>query len=390
MRRPRLPAGPVDVTIALVCYLAAAVEAATMPDLRGALVPNLVALAALNGALVWRRRHPLATVGAVIAAATAQAALLTDASQFSTTFLVLLLSAYSVAAYADGRRALLGLAGSWAVVCIVNVLSRDDMGFGDYLFPCALATFAWLAGRAVRHRSRLAEELHEVALRAEEDRETHRRAAVAAERRRVAREMHDIVAHSISVMVVQAGGARRILERDPQRAAEAAALIERTGRDALAEMRLLLGVLRPGEQRPGREPQPGMAGLEQLVGRARAAGLPVELRVDGSRPELPQGLDLAAYRIVQEALTNALRHAGAAPTEVVVRYGPAALELVVADRGPAGGPPPVAAGARGHGLVGMRERARLYGGELHAGPRPGGGFEVRARLPLHDAELAAV
>lgn len=387
MRRPRLPAGPVDVTIALVCWAAAAVEAATMPDLRGPLVLNLVALAALNGPLVWRRRHPLGTVGAVIVAATVQAALLTDASQFSTTFLVLLLSAYSVAAYADGRRALLGLAGSWVVVCVVNVLSRDDMGFGDYLFPCGMATFFWLAGRAVRHRSRLAEELHEAAARAEEDREAHRRAAVADERRRVAREMHDIVAHSISVMVVQAGGARRILERDPERAAEAAALIERTGRDALAEMRLLLGVLRPGEQRPGREPQPGMAGLEQLVERARAAGLPVALRVEGTRPELPQGLDLAAYRIVQEALTNALRHAGAAPTEVVVRYGPAALELEVADRGAAAAPAP---GTGGHGLVGMRERARLYGGELHAGPRPGGGFEVRARLPLHDAELAAV
>jgi signal transduction histidine kinase len=385
MRRPRLPAGPVDVTIALVCYAAAAVEAVVMPDLEGPLALNLLALAALNAPLVWRRRHPLVTVAGVLVAATVQAALLTDASQFSTTFLVLLLSAYSVAAYADERRALIGLAGTWAVVCLVNVLSPDDMGVGDYLFPCAMGTFFWLAGRAVRHRSRLAEELHEAALRAEEDREAHRRAAVADERRRVAREMHDIVAHSISVMVVQAGGARRILERDPERAAEAAALIASTGRDALAEMRLLLGVLGPGEGRPGREPQPGLAGLRALVERARAAGLPVELRVEGPRPELPQGLDLAAYRIVQEALTNALRHAGAAPTEVVVRYGPVALELVVSDRGPA-----AAAGAAGHGLVGMRERARLYGGELHAGPRPGGGFEVRARLPLHDAELAAV
>jgi signal transduction histidine kinase len=387
MRRPRLPAGPVDVAIALACFAAAAAEAATMSDLQGPLTLNLVALAALNAPLVWRRRHPLAAVAGLMVAATAQAALLTDASQFSTTFLTLLLIAYGVAAYADGRRAVLGLAGTWAVVGAVNVLSSDDMAFGDYLFPCAMAGFFWLAGRAVRHRSRLAEELHEAALRAEEDRESHRRAAVADERRRVAREMHDIVAHSISVMVVQAGGARRILERDPRRAAEAAALIERTGRDALAEMRLLLGVLRPGDQRPGREPQPGMAGLESLVERARAAGLPVELRVEGRRPELPQGLDLAAYRIVQEALTNALRHAGAAPTKVVVRYGAAALELEVADRGRPAAP---AAAPGGQGLVGMRERARLYGGELHAGPRPGGGFAVRARLPLHDAELAAV
>jgi signal transduction histidine kinase len=394
VRRPRLPAWPVDIAIVGILFATGAIEAATMDDLRGPLAANLLALAAVTAPLAWRRRHPLAALGAIIAAASVQAAALTDATVFGSTFLVLLLGAYSVGAYAADRRALLGLLGLLALVCVVNVLSVESMAVGDYVWPAAVALFCWLAGRATRHRARLAEELHEAAVRAEEDREAHRRAAVAAERRRVAREMHDIVAHSISVMVVQAGGGRRILDRDPQRAAEAAARIEQAGREALAEMRRLLGVLHPEERAPEREPQPGMAGLEALVERARGAGLPVALHVEGERPELSQGLDLAAYRIVQEALTNALRHAGGAPAEVLVRYGPDAIELEVADRGRGPAAPPGAAaggaGPAGHGLVGMRERAQLYGGELHAGPRPGGGFTVRARLPVGDPALMAV
>jgi signal transduction histidine kinase len=390
--RRKLATWPVDVTAVAVLFAVGALEAVAIDDLRGPLGLNIVALAALTAPLAWRRRQPLAVVGAIIAVATVQAAVLTDASRFTSTFLVLLLSAYSAGAYAEARGAFVGLLGLFALISVVNVLAAEHMGVGDYLFPSGLSLLCWLAGRATRHRSRLAEELHEAAVRAEEDREAHRRAAVAGERRRVAREMHDIVAHSISVMVVQAGGARRILERDPRRAAEAAARIEQTGRDALAEMRRLLGVLRPEERRSEREPQPGMAGVGALVERARGAGLPVALRVEGERPELPQGLDLAAYRIVQEALTNALRHAGGAPAEVLVRYGPDAIELEVADRGPGPRLPP-ATGARdpgpaGHGLVGMRERAQLYGGELHAGPRPGGGFAVRARLPVRDPALA--
>jgi signal transduction histidine kinase len=392
MRRPKLPAWPVDITIAGVLFAVGAIEAATIHDLRGPLTLNILALAAVTAPLVWRRRHPLAVLGAILAVATVQAAALTDASVFTSTFLVLLLGAYSVGAYTEAGRALLGLLGLFALVSMVNLLAAESMGVSDYVWPAAVALFCWLAGRATRHRARLAEELHEAAVRAEEDREAHRHAAVAGERRRVAREMHDIVAHSISVMVVQAGGARRILERDPQRAAEAAARIEQTGRDALAEMRRLLGVLRPEERRPEREPQPGMAGLEALVERARGAGLPVALRVDGERPDVSQGLDLAAYRIVQEALTNALRHAGGAPAEVLVRYGPDVIELEVADRGRGPAGPPATGGGDdrlvGHGLVGMRERAQLYGGELHAGPRAGGGFAVRARLPVRDPALA--
>jgi signal transduction histidine kinase len=384
VRRPRLPAGPVDTAIALAIFVVGVIEAPTIDDLRGPLGWNIVALAAIILPLAWRRRRPLTVLAVVMAVAAVQAAVLTDASRFTATFLVLLLAAYSVASYSEERAAVIGLVGLFALVCLVNVTAAAAMGVGDYLFPCGLALISWLAGRATRHRARLAAELHEAAVRAEEEREAHRSAAVADERRRVAREMHDIVAHSISVMVVQAGGARRILERDPQRAEEAAARIERTGREALTEMRRLLGVLQPDERPVTREPQPGLAGLEALVERSRAAGLEVTLRVEGERPELPGGLDLAAYRVVQEALTNCLRHAGGAPAEVTVRYGDEALELEIADRGP--GPVERVDGGRGHGLVGMRERMRLYDGEIDAGPRPGGGFRVRARVPVRAGE----
>jgi signal transduction histidine kinase len=254
----------------------------------------------------------------------------------------------------------------------------------DFLFPTSFAVIAWVAGRAVRVRSQLTEELHEAAARAEEEHEAELARAAADERRRIAREMHDVVAHSVSVMVVQAGGARRILGRDPGRAIDAAVNIEETGRAALVEMRRLLGMLGNGEDAV-RTPQPTLAEVGTLVRRSQEAGQPVELTVLGEPRSLPPGVDLAAYRVVQEGLTNALRHANGSATQITVRWAPDAIELAVADRGPGG------AGAGiggGHGLIGMRERVRLYGGELWTGPRTGGGFEIRARIPL-EAEVTA-
>ena len=197
------------------------------------------------------------------------------------------------------------------------------------------------------------------------------------ERKRIAREMHDVVAHSMSVMVVQAGGARRILERDPLRARDAAELIAGTGREALVELQRLLGVL---HLEPAAAPT--LDGLDGLLERARAAGLPVALTVDGERRRLPDGIEHAAYRVVQEAITNAIKYADAAPTEVHVCYRRQAVELQVSDRGPGAGAPGRVGGG-GHGLVGMRERVRIFGGELHTGRRAGGGFEVRARIPVN-------
>jgi signal transduction histidine kinase len=344
----------------------------------GPLGLNMLVIAALTLPLALRRQHTIAVAVWIMAMAVVQSAWLTPVESLVSPYLLLLLNAYSVAAYLHQPTAAFGLLVCLAGISGVNVV-MDTATAGDYFFPGMFAVIAWLCGRAVRVHTRLTEELHEAAVRAREAGEEHARSAVAAERRRIAREMHDVVAHSVSVMVVQAGGARRILDRDPARAVEAAARIEETGRAAMVEMRGLLGILHAGDEHAAAlAPQPTLRNLAALVANAREAGLPVELREEGEPRSLPAGVDLAAYRVVQEALTNAIKHAGAAPTEVAVRWGETHLELEIVDRGA----PADEVNGSGHGLVGMEERMRLYDGELRTGRRDGGGFEVIARLPL--------
>ena len=238
---------------------------------------------------------------------------------------------------------------------------------------------AWLLGAYARTRRLYVAALSERADRAEREREENAAAAVASERARIARELHDIVAHSVSVMVVQAEAADEMLNRQaPERARAPVWKIQETGRAALTDMRRMLGLLREADSRPALVPQPGIANLELLLAKVRESGLPVELEVQGRPEPLPPGVDLSAYRIVQEALTNSLRYAGRAHARVVVRYGRGALELEVTDDGPG----EAGDSNGGHGLIGMRERVALFGGELDAGPVPGRGFRVRARLPL--------
>ncbi|HEV3463585.1 MAG TPA: histidine kinase, partial [Actinomycetota bacterium] len=262
-------------------------------------------------------------------------------------------------------------------------------------------------------RQRLAEALAARTVELEREREERAKLAVAEERARIARELHDVVAHSVSVMVVQAGAARRTLATSPGQATTALGQIESTGRQALVEMRRLLGLLRDGdgdgedgEVAAALTPQPSLAHLESLAAAAREAGLPVEIVVEGEPRPLPAGVDLSAYRIVQEALTNSLKHTGPARASVRLCYGREALEVQVLDDGPGPGAAPgggglavvtlgpegvlPVSGARpttggGHGLIGMRERVALFGGTLEAGPRPGGGYRVAARLPLSEA-----
>jgi signal transduction histidine kinase len=283
------------------------------------------------------------------------------------------MGAYTTGAAAVAAPLILGIG------MVIIVTSFDQQVFTDFVFPTAFVLVAWLAGRGLRTRARLTEELHEAAARAQEAHEHQIARAAAEERRRIAREMHDVVAHSVSVMVVQAGGARRILERDPRRAVEAAAHIEDVGRAALTEMRRLLGMMHHGEEDTGRAPQPTLRELDGLIARSRAAGLDVTLVVEGDPQPLPPGKDLAAYRVVQEALTNAIKHAGAAQTSVTVRWEPSSLELAIVDRG---GMAMNGDNGSGHGLVGMEERMRLYNGSVRAGPLRGGGFEVVAKMPL--------
>jgi signal transduction histidine kinase len=213
---------------------------------------------------------------------------------------------------------------------------------------------------------------------AERERDLVAREAVVEERARIARELHDVIAHHVSMIVLQAGAERRVIDEDNASTREVLETVEQTGRNALTEMRRLLGMLRSDANEP-LTPQPGLADVPTLVTQLREAGLPVELEVEGERRELPVGIELSAYRIVQEALTNALKHAGHARAWVKIRYGSDSLELEIADDG-AGAASPAPTG--GHGLVGMRERVALYGGRLDAGRRPSGGFAVRVLLPI--------
>ncbi len=293
--------------------------------------------------------------------------------------LVLGLMAYTAARELPPTRALLALAGGVATVIIVSVAHHD--AFGQWIFPIVIfCGTPWFAGRAVRNRVLYGREMEERAARLEALRDEEEARAVQNERRRIARELHDVVAHSMSVMVIQAGAGRRLAASDPDQAAACAALIEQVGREALGEMRRLVGMISPDEHAPAElAPQPGLDALGELADRARAAGLPVELRVSGAPVALPAGAELAAYRVAQESLTNALKHAGPAHVRVLVTWAEDELRLVVADDGRGPGAAPVPGG--GHGLVGMQERVALYGGDVTTGRRRGGGFEVRARFP---------
>jgi signal transduction histidine kinase len=284
----------------------------------------------------------------------------------------------------DTRRVVLGLCLAGGV--LITTIWTDPGEASDiatafvFVFGIAIALPVF-AGRIIGSQMHLSSELRAKNAELEATREERARAAVADERARIARELHDVVAHSVSVMVVQAGAARRVIDYDHERAAGAFGAIESTGRDALAEMRRLLGMLRPSEEAARLSPQPGIDGIEQLVERACAAGLRASCHFDGERVTLPSGVDLAAYRVVQEALTNAIKYAPGSRVEVAVAYGAGSLALSVEDDGRADHRPTDVGGA-GHGLTGMRERVALYGGELDCGPRAEGGFAVHARLPL--------
>jgi signal transduction histidine kinase len=324
--------------------------------------------------LAWRRRAPLAVLAVAIATSVvANAAAVLDAA--TTPAVALVVAAYSVGAHTHGLRAAIGVAG---VTALIAANAAAQFSAGDLLFIAMILGGAWLAGRAIRYRRERERVLERLTVDLEREREEKARAAVAEERVRIARELHDVVAHAISVIVLQARGGRRSLATDPQETREALDTIEATGSAALAEMRRLLGIMRRNDEEIALAPQPSLRHLDALAAQVREAGLPVELSIQGEPVELSPGVDLSAYRIVQEALTNVLKHAGPAIARVVVRYADHDLELEIADTGVGAGPDD---GGR-HGLVGMRERVSLYGGKVEAGPRDGGGFAIRARLPL--------
>jgi signal transduction histidine kinase len=370
MRRPRRR----DWILAGLALVVGVAELAVSDDLQGPVALNVLFVAGIVAPLAWWRTYPLRATACLLVIAML-AEWLTSAADLPAIWFTLLALSFGLGAHEDGRGALAGTA-----LMVVGIVATTAIGgsltLGEVAFPAVIVVAFCVAGRTARSRARLAGELHEAAARANERRAARAEQAVVEERKGIAREMHDVVAHSMSVMVVQAGGARRILERDPPRARDAARLIAATGRDALVELERLLGVLNLGPA-----PAPTLDGLDGLVERARAAGLPIALTVEGERRPLPEGVELAAYPVVQEAITNAIKYADAAPTEVHVCYRPSDVELQVCDRGPGTGERGRVGGG-GHGLVGMRERVRIFGGELHTGRRAGGGFEVRARIPV--------
>jgi signal transduction histidine kinase len=331
---------------------------------------------AVGLAAARRVRAPLMLLGLILAVSVAVAVLPKDAATYEWfgLFPFLLLAVYSAAAHTSGARTL--IAGGMTIALYVNdlvAIDPDGVNADTVIFYALLFGSPWVTGRAVRERRLNARQLEQEKARAA--------TAIVEERARIGRELHDVVAHAISVMVLQARGGRRVLESDPADAREAFAVIERTGQQALGEMRRLLGMLRRSDEELALAPQPSLKQITTLVEQVRAAGLPVEVTVDGEPRELPPGVELSAFRIVQEALTNALKHAGPARAHVFVRYGADDLELEIADDGEGIGD----GSGSGYGLIGMRERVTVYGGELQAGRRPGGGYALRVRLPLGSA-----
>ena len=327
--------------------------------------------------LLWRRRLPLLAVALVMAAMATQALVSGDAAEGFFLVGPTAVGLYSLGAYGGRRQAVLGLAIT-AAAATAHDLEDPQIASGTHLatatlFWWLLLLAVWLVGVFVGSR-REAAALAARASRLERDAQV----AVAEERARMARELHDIVSHNLSVVVAQAAGARAVAERRPGAVSPTLEKIERSGRAALVEMRRLLGVLREDAGDANLAPQPGLTQLEALAASVRAAGLAVELEVEGDFGDLPPAVDLSAYRIIQEALTNALKHAGPARAHVYVRRDPDALVIEVVDDGAGTGDPPEV----GHGLVGMRERVAVFGGEFRARARREGGFAVQARLPL--------
>ncbi|MFD9128942.1 sensor histidine kinase [Kitasatospora sp. NPDC059571] len=354
---------------------------------------GIVASLAIAVLMAVRRRTPDLAVAGGVAVGLGQIALNVTPGGSSIGYLVL---SYTAAAFGSRWSSrlvvLVGLAAG--PLTLWRFDSRptgpDSPGVWQRVLVAALMStpfiLCWAWGRLTRVRAAYLIELEDRATRLERERDAQAKVAVAAERARIARELHDVVAHNVSVMIVQADGAAYVLDNSPQQAKEALATIAGTGRQALVEMRRLLGVLRTTETAEEYVPQPGVEELPELLEQVRAAGLPVDFATSGEPRELPRGLELTVYRIVQEALTNVRKHGGpGARARVAVDFGDRALEVLVEDDGRGTTGEQLAGGGAdglGHGLIGMRERVGMVSGSLDIGPRPGGGFRIRAVLPL--------
>jgi signal transduction histidine kinase len=358
MRRRRVFARVADVLIpwGVGLFLVLVVLDEGQHDSSAVTLIGIGLVVAQSVALRWRNRSPERATAVVLAAAL----------PFQLLFPSVVISIpgwFAVGALASNRPPRVSLFGLAALLGI-SALNFFTTTFEDTTFTMGVSIGAWALGEAARNRRLALEEEHQ--------------RAMGEEQARIARELHDVIAHSVSMIVVQAAAADDVFDERPDQARQALRSIEQAGREAMLELRRLLSAVRPGIEADSTQPQPGLDRLDELAQSMRAGGLAVDVRRVGEPAALPTGLDLSAYRIVQEALTNTLRHARATRADVILSYTPEALEVDVLDDG-RGSP---GNGSGGHGLVGMRERAALLGGTLEAGPDPGGGYRVRARLPL--------
>jgi signal transduction histidine kinase len=366
----------------------AAVECALEVGLRdGEQAPELTpwiavpAIALVPLPLLARRRYPFAAPAVLWLYACALSFLDGELIGFAAgAFVSGLAATFLLGSLPDLRQGRIGLVIA-LVGAVVIVYNDPNNAPGDLVFTPIIFGIAWLAGFAVRQRGEQAQAAEARAEQAEREREAAARIAVAEERARIARELHDVVAHAVSVMVLQVGAVRHKLPAELEDDADALRRVEQTGRTALTEMRRLLSAMRADSDEAELSPQPGLDMLDPLLEEVGRAGLPAELHVEGQRYPLPRAADLSAYRIVQEGLTNALKHARASRADVTLRYEPRELRIEVRDDGSGG----TRSDGMGHGLVGIRERVKIYGGEMTAGPAAGGGgFVLEARLPLGD------
>jgi signal transduction histidine kinase len=369
LSRPRPDPLTVDLSLAALLTVAAQLEVWLGSGAGPHRVVAAVVAFVATASVAIRRRSPT-LVGSVVPMLYALELAFWGDPQVIAASVAYFCALYALAVWTPSRRFVLGV-GLVLAGFLVASFGPKGSPQNTVLFAVVTLVVMLLVRRVVGDRERRAQ-------LAERERDLAAREAVVEERARIARELHDAIAHNVSMMVVQAGAERRVLDEQSGTTHEVLETIERIGRGALTEMRRLVGMLRSDAGDP-LAPQPGLDDLPTLVGQVREAGLPVELHVEGERRGLPVGIELSAYRIVQEALTNALKHAGEAHASVRVRYGADSLELEIVDDG-AGAPVPVVSG--GHGLVGMRERVALYGGRLDAGRRPSGGFAVRVLLPI--------
>lgn len=352
-----------------------------MYDVGGRPLHALLA-AGLTLPLLAARRWPLPVLLVVLATAAGD---FTLGGGLGQPWFAVLLATYALGAHASVGSSGIGLGVLAGLVLAVDVPRLRDGAPLDEVLPAWFVLAAtWALGRWMRHRRDELTRLTEQARQLERERDAATAAAVDDERARIARELHDLVAHSLAVVVLQAQAAARVLDSDPGAARGALGAVESTGRAGLAELRRMLDLLAAGPD--DLDPRPGLHQLDALVERVTHAGLPVTVSVEGQPRALPAGLDLSAYRIVQEALTNSLKHAGGSPARVELTYRPDTVEITVSDRGTtAPATNGVPRSGQGRGLIGMRERAALYGGRVQAGPLPGGGFAVSATLPTEQS-----